>query len=325
MRRIAKMRVTVPALVLSALLLPPRGGLAAELPCGALTSADVAGLGFGQSREGSPGSWHNNVSLGSNAAIFGREADCLWATPAGTVTLTVGDFDTNVVKGDLVRTLARKVLASIQKEMRSQEQYTGSHWTIAPFAGVGEEAFVASLHPTHFQVVAFQGPRLVRLLVDGGGAAPRAPTPEGAAALVRKALVAQTGYSSAGAPPANPREAAAPPGDPFAVTGTIVATGSLSGTFSWNSPNAVMAYPDRFDVTINTADKSSAMNLQVFRDGRFEVRSGKLRAGKLSGTGGRAAYDALAGRGSVAVDGTASGGSEQVTLRGSLRFAPNER
>lgn len=151
---------------------------ATELPCGALTAADIAGLGFGQSREGSPGAWQNNVSLGSSAAIFGREADCLWATPSGTVTLTVGDFDANVVKGDQVRTLARKVLASIQAEMKSQEQYTGSRWTIAPLAGVGEEAFVASLHRTHFQVVAFQGPRLVRLLVDGGELPParRHPT-----------------------------------------------------------------------------------------------------------------------------------------------------
>lgn len=105
----------------------------------------------------------------------------------------------------------------------------------------------------------------------------------------------------------------------------MVATGALAGTYSWNSPNAAMPYPDRFEVTLNTVDKSSWMNVKVFRDGRVEVRSGKLGAGKLSGTGGKAAYDALAGKGSVAVDSTLSAGAEQVTLRGSLSFRPNGR
>jgi hypothetical protein len=298
---------------------------AAELPCGALGAADIAGLGFGQSREGAPSGWRKNVSLESQAAIFGREADCLWATPTGTVELTVGDFDTNVVKGEQVRTLARKVLASVQEKLRLQAQYGGSKIAITPLAGVGEEAFVARLHQTAFQVVAFQGPRVVRLLVDASPGVPRKPTPEGVGALVRQALVAQTGYTSAGAPPADPREAAAPPVSRTLVRGSIVASGTLAGTFTWNEPNAVEAYPARFEVTLNTADKASWMNLQVFRDGRVELRSGKLGAGKLSGTGGRADYDALAARGSVSVDGTVSAGAERVTLRGRLSFEPPAR
>jgi len=308
-----------------ALSAPAASSAAAELPCGALSAADVAGLGFGQSREGTPSGWRTNVSLESQAAIFGREADCQWSTPSGTVRLTVGDFDTNVVKGEQVRTLARRVLASVQEKLRLEAQYGGSPMTIAPLAGVGEEAFVARLHATAFQVVAFQGPRVVRLLVDASPGVPRKPTPEGVGALVRKALVAQTGYTSAGAPPADPREAAAPPVSRTLVRGSIVATGALAGTFAWNEPNAVEAYPDRFEVTLNTADKASWMNLQVFRDGRVELRSGKLGAGKLSGTGGKAAYDALAGKGSVSVDGAVSAGAERVILRGSLSFEPPAR
>jgi len=180
---------------------------------------------------------------------------------------------------------------------------------------------VARLHATAFQVVAFQGPRVVRLVVDASPGVPHRPTPEGVGALVRRALVAQTGYTSAGAPPAEAREAAAP-APRTRVTGSIVASGALAGTFAWNEPNAAEAYPDRFEVTLNTADKASWMSLQVFRDGRVEVRSGKLGPGKLSGTGGHAAYDALAGKGMVSVDGTVSAGRQQATLRGRLSFEP---
>lgn len=306
-----------------AMLLLATAASAAELPCGALSAADISRLGYGKAQEGSPTPWRRNVSLDSNAAIYGREADCLWRTPHGSATLTIGDIDTNVAKGE-VRTLARKVLASIQNGMKQQEQYTGSRWTISPLAGVGEEAFVARLTDLSFQVVAYQGPRVARLQVGATPGAPRKPTPEAAGALLARALAAGTGYSSAGAPPVR-GEAPPGPDDAYVVTGSVAASGSLAGTFAWQSPNLVNPLPDKVEVVLSTPDKSAYLNLQVFRDGRVALRSGRLGTARLVGTGGRADYDALAGKGTVTLDSTVASGTERVHLRGSLAFQPRRR
>lgn len=300
---------------------------AAEPPCNALSVVDIASLGFTQVKEGYTTGWSQNVTLGAQAAIYGREADCVWSTPHGNVTLTLGEMDVNVVKGDQQRTLARKVLAAFQERLKVEEQYHGARWTVTPLPGVGEEAITARFNALTFQVVGYQGSRMARLQVSATPGTPGKPTPEQAGALLAKVLAAGTTYSSAGGPPVERRWGGEEEGDRYGVTGAVVASGSLSGTFSWSSPNAVELYPDRVEIVLNSADRSAFMNLQVFRgDGRVVVRSGKLGAAKLEGSGGKAVVDVLKGAGVVSLDATVKATSgEQVTLRGALTIRPVER
>ncbi len=313
------------AAVLAALALAP-SARGADSACAALSPADIASLGFDKVQPGSPSGPRTTVKLDSNAAISGRETECLWQTGHGSVTLILGDFDANLVKGADVQRLGKKVLDTARKGMEDAGVFTGNKFAFTALAGVGEEAFTARLTPLSFDVLARQGLRLARLHVGAAPGISRVPTPEQAGALVARVLGAGGGYTTAGAPPVKGEQSWAGPGDRYVVTGAITATGALSGTFAWSSPNAVETYPDKTEVVLATADRSSWMNLQVFSaEDRVEVRSAKLRAGKLTGKGRTSTVDALRGSGTVTVDATVASGSETVTVRGTLTIRPAKR
>ncbi len=299
---------------------------AAESACDALTVADIGSLGFDAVKPGSPHAPNRVVSLDSNAAISGRETECLWQTGHGSVILILGDFDANLVKGDDVRRLGQKVLGSVRQGMEQAAAISGNPYAFSPLPGVGEEAFTARLTPLFFEVVARKGLRLARLRVSASPGIARTPTPEQAGALVARLFGSGVGFTTAGAPPVKGEESWAGPDDRYVVAGSIVATGALVGTFVWSSPNAVETYPDRTEVVLATADKKTFMNLQVFAaEDRVEVRSGKLRAGKLTGKGRTSKVDALKGSGVVTVDATVTSGNESVTVRGTLTIQPAKR
>ncbi len=299
---------------------------AADSACEALTTADIGNLGFDAVKPGSPHEPNRVVSLDSTAAISGRETECLWQTGHGSVILILGDFDANLVKGDDVRRLGQKVLGSVRQKMEDSAVYSGNAFSFSQLPGVGDEAFTARLTPLFFEVVARKGLRLLRLRVSASPGIARTPAPEQVGALVVRVLGGSGGYTTAGGPPVKGEESWAGPGDRYAVTGSIVATGALAGTFVWSSPNAVETYPDRTEIVLATADRKAFMNLQVFAaEDRVEVRSGKLRAGKLTGKGRTSKVDALKGSGVVTVDSTVTSGSESVTVRGTLTIQPAKR
>ena len=287
---------------------------------------DVGSLGFDAVKPGSAREPNRVVTLDSNAAISGRQTECLWQTGHGSVTLILGDFDANLVKGDDVRRLGQKVLGSVRKGMEDAAAVSGNPYAFSPLPGVGEEAFTARLTPLFFEVVARRGLRLVRLRVSASPGIPRIASPDEAGALVNRVFGGGGGYTTAGAPPVTGEESWAGPGDRYVVTGSIVATGALAGTFVWTSPNAVETYPDRTEIVLATADKKAFMNLQVFAaEDRVEVRSGKLRSGKLTGKGRTSKVNALQGSGVVTVDSTVTSGNESVTVRGTLTIQPAKR
>ena len=318
--------VAVVASLAAGLAATPRA-LGAGSACEALGPADIASLGFDAVQPGSPGTSPGKVvSLESTASIMGVETECLWQTGHGSVRLLLGDFDANLVKGDDVRRLGEKVLASVRSKLETGAKYGGVAVTVVPQPGVGDEAWTARYASRNFDVFARKGLRLARLIVSYTGGIPRAPTSEQAGTLLSRVLSSGSGYTSAGAPPVKGEEPWAGPDDRYVVTGSVVASGSLSGTFVWSSPNAVEAYPDKTEIVLATADKKSWMNLQVFRgEDRIEVRSAKLSAGVLRGKGRASTVDALAGSGTVTVDGTVSAASESVTLKGSLTIRPAKR
>lgn len=301
--------------------------LGAGSACEALSPADIASLGFAAVQPGSPGiSPGKVVSLESTASIMGVETECLWQTGHGSVRLLLGDFDANLVKGDDVRRLGEKVLASVRSKLETGAKYGGVAVTIVARPGVGDEAWLARFTPHDMDLFARKGLRLARLILSFTGGIPRTPTPEQAGALLSRVLSTGTGYTSAGAPPVKGEEPWAGPGDRYLVTGSVITSGLLSGTFVWSSPNAVETYPDKTEIVLATADKKSWMNLQVFRgEDRIEVRSAKLSAGVLRGKGRTSTVDALAGSGTVTVDGTVTAGSESVTLTGTLTIRPAKR
>ena len=322
----SNMSVSIAAAALMAVLSVGDTARAEDSACGVLTVTDIAGLGFDAVKPGSARSPNRVVSLDSNAAISGRQTECLWQTGHGSVILILGDFDANLVKGDDVRRLGQKVLGSVRKGMEDGAVYSGNPYTFSPLPGVGEEAFSARLTPLFFEVVARKGLRLARLRVSASPGISRTPTPEQAGALVNRLLAGGGGYTTAGAPPVKGEESWAGPDDRYVVTGSILATGALSGTFVWSSPNAVETYPDRTEIVLATADKKTFMNLQVFAaEDRVEVRSGKLHAGKLTGKGRTSKVDALKGSGVVTVDSTVTSGNESVTVRGTLTIQPAKR
>jgi hypothetical protein len=320
------LRISSALALLVAGLFAVRPARAADSACEALTVADIGSLGFDAVKPGSAHEPNRVVNLDSNAAISGRQTECLWQTGHGSVTLILGDFDANLVKGDDVRRLGQKVLGSVRKGMEDGAVYSGNPYSFSPLPGVGEEAFAARATPLFFEVVARKGLRLARLRVSASPGIPRTPTPEQAGGLVNRVFGGGGGYTTAGAPSVKGEEPWAGPGDRYVVTGSIVATGALSGTFVWSSPNAVETYPDRTEIVLATADKKAFLNLQVFAaEDRVVVTSGKLHAGKLTGKGRTSKVDALKGSGVVTVDSTVRGGNESVTLRGTLTIQPAKR
>jgi len=319
-------RFPLPLLLALAAALPPPAR-ATGTACDALTSADVAGLGLVQVKPGAPGTTNQKVvSLNGNSAIMGLQTECLWQAAGGSLTLVLGDLDANLVKGADVSRLGGKVLGSVREFLEQAAAQGGRPVTFSPLAGVGEEAWTARLSPAHFDLAARRGHRLVRLTVSTTPGVGRMPTPEQAGALAARVLSSGGGYTSAGAPPVKGERPWVGGEDRFVVTGSIAATGGLSGTYSWASPGAVEVYPDRVEVVLRSADGSTVMNLQVWSaEDRVQVRSGKLGAGALRGTGRTSSVDALAGQGSISVDTTVSGGGVAVTLRGALHIKPVKR
>ena len=76
-------------------------------------------------------------------------------------------------------------------------------------------------------------------------------------------------------------------------------------------------------LVLTTPDRSVTMNLQVWNaQDRVEIRSGKLQAGVLKGSGRTSTMDPLRGTGVITVNTTVRAGAEQVTLRGTLTVKP---
>lgn len=319
-------RLGLPLLLALAAALPPPAR-AAGTACDSLTSADVAGLGLIQVKPGAPGTTNEKVvTLNGNSAIMGRQTECLWQAAGGSFTLVLGDLDANLVKGADVARLGAKVLGSVREFLEQAATQGGRPVTFSPLAGVGEEAWTARMSPASFDQAARRGHRLVRLTVSTTPGVGRMPTPEQAGALAARVLSSGGGYTSAGAPPVKGEHPWAGDQDRFVVTGSILAAGALSGTYAWASPGAVEVYPDRVEVVLRSADGTTTMNLQVWAaEDRVQLRSGKLGAGALRGTGRTSSVDALAGRGSVSVDATVTGGGEAVTLHGTLHIKPAKR
>ena len=291
-------RFTRAALLAGAALLaaPAR---AADSACDALAPADLAGLGFQGVKPGSAHAPGKVVSLDSTAAISGRETECLWTASPGSVTLILGDMDANLVKGDDIKRLGQKVLGSVREKMETAGRYSGNAYTFSPLPGVGDEAFVARLNPTFFEVLGRRGLRLARLTLSAPPGVRRVPTPEEAWALLSRVLGGPGGYTTAGAPPVQGEAPWAGPDDRYTVTGSVVATGALSGTFTWKSPGAVETYPDRTELVLTTPDRSVTMNMQVWNaQDRVEIRSGKLQAGSSRARAGRRRWTPSAAPGS---------------------------
>jgi hypothetical protein len=295
----------------------------AESACEAIGAADFAALGFAGMGAGGGRKPAYVVKLDSNAAISGLETECLWNSGPGSVTLLLGDMDANLVKGDDVRRLGQKVLAGVREFHETAAKYSGRPVTIAPLPGVGDEAYSARFDASFFEVWGRRGLRLARLKVSTTRSMKRTPTAEEAGALLGRILAHGSGYTTSGAPAIQGEAPWSGPGDRYVVTGSIVATGALNGTFTWSSPGEVQTYPDRTEIVLAAADKSAYMNLQVWNgEDRVEVRSGKLRSGFLRGSGRVAKVDPLAGSGEIRVDATVKSATETVTVRGTLTVRP---